>query len=297
MSYFAKRVSQFWICTSLFVLLLVGSAFAADLTTNVGAVTASSLRLRTKPSTNSTILTNLNRYTPVEICETLDGWYRIQYAGQRGYVSADYIILDRDGSFDTYGYTNTDGVNVREGASKESTSLAVLDKETSFSVTGFTDGWYSVRCKYGTVGYIRSDLVELSNYERGGASSSRMVTLARQYLGTPYGYGGASPSRFDCSGFTMYLYKQFGYQLPHSATRQWQSSVGKKVWDKSLLRPGDIVFFRDPSRAGGSACSHCGIYIGDGKFIHAATRREGVIISSLSESYYASHYVGGKQIL
>ena len=109
-------------------------------------------------------------------------------------------------------------------------------------------------------------------------------------------YGGASSKGFDCSGFTMYIYDQYGYNLPHSATSQWNSSTGTTV-ARADLQPGDLVFFCDPARSNGKACSHVGIYIGDGDFIHASSSRSGgVRINSLSESYYDGYYVGAKRI-
>ena len=120
------------------------------------------------------------------------------------------------------------------------------------------------------------------------------MNTANQYLGTRYSYGGASPSGFDCSGFTMYVYSQHGYSLPHSATSQWQSGLGSRVYSIGELQPGDLVFFNDPSRNAGKACSHAGIYVGGGQFIHSSSSRSnGVIISDLTSGYYNTYFVGG----
>ena len=88
----------------------------------------------------------------------------------------------------------------------------------------------------------------------------------------------------------------FGYSLPHSATSQWNSS-GTYV-DRSDLQPGDLVLFCDPSRSGGKACSHVGIYIGDNNFVHASSGSSGKYVrtSSLNESYYSGYYVGAKRV-
>ena len=85
-----------------------------------------------------------------------------------------------------------------------------------------------------------------------------------------------------------------GYSLPHTATGQWQSGIGTRVYSISALQPGDLVFFNDPSRNAGKACSHAGIYVGDGQFIHSSSSRSGgVIISSLTSGYYNTYFVGG----
>ena len=184
-------------------------------------------------------------------------------------------------------------MNVRSSASTDGEVLASVNSGTIVTVTGLVDGWYSVTCQYGTEGYIRSDFVDLTASSISSSNSS-IISFAKQYLGTRYSYGGASPSGFDCSGFTMYVYKQFGYSLPHTATGQWQSGIGTKVYSIGALQAGDLVFFNDPSRNAGKACSHAGIYIGGGQFIHSSSSKSnGVIISDLTSGYYNTYFVGG----
>ena len=123
------------------------------------------------------------------------------------------------------------------------------------------------------------------------------METALSHLGTRYVYGGASAGGFDCSGFTMYIYKQFGYSLPHSATSQWLSGLGTKIYSISELQPGDLVFFNDPSRNKGKACSHAGIYIGNGQHVHASSSRNGAVITSdLTSGYYNTYFVGGLRL-
>ena len=110
------------------------------------------------------------------------------------------------------------------------------------------------------------------------------VAIAEQYLGVPYVWGGASPSGFDCSGLTMYVYAQLGVSLPHNAAAQY--GMGTPV-PRDALEPGDLVFF--------DGLGHVGIYVGGGSFIHAPHTGTVVQISSLS-GWYSSEYVGARRI-
>ena len=286
------------LCAALTVLLAAtAQASAADqIAVGVGCTTGSSLRLRAEASTDSAIVTQLDKSVAVAILGKQDGWYYVSYDGNNGYLSADYVIEDQDGVFTADGRVNGDGVNVRAEASADAESLATVNTGSAVTVNGFADGWYAVTCQYGTTGYIRSDFVDLTSASAAG-SASGVVSIAKQYLGTRYSYGGASPSGFDCSGFTMYCFQQMGVSLPHSATSQWQSGAGQKITSTSGLQSGDLVFFCDPSRSKGKACSHAGIYIGGGQFIHSSSSKSGgVIISDLTSGYYNTYFVGGMRI-
>ena len=295
MTHFAGRAGKVLFLSVLTAMLLAATALAADIATGAGCTTGSSLRLRAEPSTSVSVVTTLDKSVAVAILDdSVDGWYKIAYNGSTGYVSADYLNVDQDNVFTTYGRVNSDGVNVRSDASTDSSVLATIEEDAIVTVNGLVDGWYDVTCEYGTEGYIRSDFLDLTE---SSSSNSDIAATAKQYLGTGYVYGGASPRGFDCSGFTMYVYSQHGYSLPHSATSQWQSGLGTRVYSISELQPGDLVFFNDPSRNAGKACSHAGIYTGDGQFIHSSSSRSGgVIVSSLTSGYYNTYFVGGIQV-
>jgi len=111
-----------------------------------------------------------------------------------------------------------------------------------------------------------------------------VVGIAMQYLGTPYVWGGASPSGFDCSGFVMYVFSKIGVSLPHSSYAQY--GYGSPV-SRGDLQAGDLVFF--------DGLGHVGIYIGGGSFIHSPHTGDVVKISSIS-GWYSSTFVGGRRL-
>lgn len=116
----------------------------------------------------------------------------------------------------------------------------------------------------------------------------KAVALAKQYLGTPYLYGGANPKTgFDCSGLLQYVWSRNGVQIPHNAAAQYE--VAKKI-PESKLQPGDAVFF---SNTDGPGVTHVGMFIGNGQFIQAPHTGDHVKISNLSDPYYQAHFTAG----
>ena len=119
-------------------------------------------------------------------------------------------------------------------------------------------------------------------------ADSQMDKAIAPTIGIEYRAAGVSTSGFDCSGFTMYIFDKLGIDLPHQSGSQF--SMGTAV-SRDDLREGDLVFFNTSGRG----VSHVGIYVGNGKFAHSASK--GVAISSLSESYYVNRYIGAKRIM
>lgn len=130
-----------------------------------------------------------------------------------------------------------------------------------------------------------------SGYYLAQGDNNAIVDIAKSLIGTRYVYGGTTPRGFDCSGFTQYVYRMAGVNLPRTASEQ--SQVGVAV-DKSQLKPGDLVFFQTVT----NGISHVGIYIGNGNFIHASSGSSyKVKVTSLSSSYYVNRYRGAVRIL
>ncbi len=124
------------------------------------------------------------------------------------------------------------------------------------------------------------------------ATNDPVLDLAQEHLGVRYRYGGMSPSGFDCSGFVCYVYEQgVGKKLPRTARAQ---STYAKIVDKNALAPGDLLFF-DTSRRG--HINHSGIYLGEGKFIHASSGKVySVTISTLDKGFYKRAFRWGGRV-
>ncbi|CAM5191288.1 NlpC/P60 family protein OS=Ureibacillus acetophenoni OX=614649 GN=SAMN05877842_101156 PE=3 SV=1 [Ureibacillus acetophenoni] len=140
-------------------------------------------------------------------------------------------------------------------------------------------------------------LIFLLNFETEASAeefdftSEEFRETAKQYLNTPYRWGGTTTRGFDCSGYVMKVFTDLGINLPRTSSMQYQ--VGEAV-AKDELQPGDLVFFNTTGK--GKSVSHVGIYYGDGKFIHSQSYK-GVSITDLNDpKYWGARYVGAKRI-
>lgn len=128
------------------------------------------------------------------------------------------------------------------------------------------------------------------------ALANDIINYASSFRGTPYKWGATGPKSFDCSGFTGYVYKNFGIQLNRTSRHQYLQ--GQKV-SRNELQPGDLVFFA--GRNGGNTVRHVGMVSevkdnGKVQFIHSSTKK-GVTHSFLDENYYNKRYLGARRIL
>lgn len=257
-----------------------------------GTVSGSNVRFRMGPSTDFASLGTLNKGTSVKVSGKSGNWYEVCVNGKYGYMSADYVKIGESVSapteqLDNVGIVTGNGVRMRSGPGTSYSTIGYYNKGIQVKVTGKSGDWYAVSYN-GLSGYMSADYVRLST---SNAVADQIVATAKQYLGTPYVYGGSSPRGFDCSGFIYYLYGQYGYPLMRGATSQYNHN-GVSV-EKSDLRPGDLVFFSDSV----DPIGHVGMYIGNNQFIHASSGQGCVCITSLNASYYLNHYTGAKRII
>ena len=237
---------------------------------------------------------------------------------------------DSETSFEAKTMYTEDYVNIRKEPSTTADIIMTVEENTALKVIGEEGDWYKVDTSEGEAYVIKSALssertqttsrgsldrkansdktTENSSDSNKVASNtsklgSEIVSYAKKFLGVPYVYGGASSSGFDCSGFTMYVFDHFGISMGHGA--QMQSKLGKAVEANknsktSLLENlevGDLVFFLDYETM--DEIGHCGIYIGDGNFIHASSG-SGYCVkinSLLPGEYYNTRYCSARRVI
>ena len=129
--------------------------------------------------------------------------------------------------------------------------------------------------------YSKSSL----GYLFAGSTRYSIIRTAEKYVGVRYKFGGDTPRGFDCSGYTKYIYKVNGIDLPHSAGQQY--SCGRRVGIKNA-KPGDLVFFRIYGRK----ISHVGVYAGNYRFLHAPRRGKRVSYEDIRTDYWRKRYAG-----
>lgn len=336
---FSTRVMALAVTLMILISTLSITALAeGNLVSGIGFVKATNLNLRQQPSTDSPILATACSGECVVILGQENGWYRVNYNLQEGYMSADYLTVSAVENAELgYGIVTGSGVNLRSGPSTSHSKVGTASYSDKCYIIGLNQGWYKVL--YGSKAcYIRSDYLSLSEipYENrassnapkyfrqgkaiaplpgtstasqaGSTSSSaaasqtgslssasatgaQILAKAAQYLGTPYVYGGASPSGFDCSGFVYYVYGTFGLSVGRTPEAQYGAGT---VVDKASLQPGDIVLFANTYASG---ISHSGIYAGNGQFIHSPNSRSTVSYSDLTSGYWSEHFYCGIRVV
>lgn len=189
-----------------------------------------------------------------------------------------------------------EGLNFRTGPGKEYGIVRALTRGTPMFILDCGVDWVPVRLFDGREGWVSGHHIvirpemALSSRNADGATAARLIAFARQYVGTPYVFGGSTPAGFDCSGFTQYVFRHFNFALGRTA--QAQFSNGRAV-DRANLQPGDLVFF---GRSSGNIV-HVAIYMGNNEIIHARRRGVPLSISSFSQQISSQGFVGARRLL
>lgn len=267
-----------------------------------GMVNADNLNVRQGPNTTSNIIQTLTKDLEVTIIEENSHWYCILLDHEtKGWVHSDFIKI-----IPNYPSARITGnnVNVRSNPAVSEDIVTTLSLDTDVRIKDFKDDWYHVILSNHQEGWIHQDYIkvlvnespQITQISRSANRSSlgiKGVSIAKASLGAPYVYGASGPKSFDCSGFTSYVYKKIGINLPR--TSHDQGKAGEPV-AKGNLRMGDLVFF-DTVGKKDNAITHVGIYIGDGEFIHASSGKNAkkVVISNLNTGYYKDKYVTARR--
>lgn len=219
--------------------------------TYYATVLADRLNVREEQSTDSRRIGYIDNGENVKVVEDCGDWLKVQYTdSKQGYVSAEYVSVHEE-----FVYAKSIEEERREEAERQALAARAQEAEQS------------------TPEVIGNITFPTNQYTSNEELRTAIVDYAMQYLGNKYVHGGRSlAGGTDCSGFTSYIYKDFGYSLSRTPGGQYSTNGRSVSYDE--IQPGDIICY------GKSKCTHVGLYIGDGQIIHSANSRKGVIISA-----------------
>lgn len=219
--------------------------------TYYATVLADRLNVREEQSADSRRIGYIDNGENVKVVEDCGDWLKVQYMdSKQGYVSAEYVSVHEE-----FVYAKSIEEERREEAERQALAARAQEAEQS------------------TPEVIGDITFPTNQYTSNEELRTAIVDYAMQYLGNKYVHGGRSlASGTDCSGFTCYIYKDFGYSLSRTPGGQYSTNGRSVSYDE--IQPGDIICY------GKSKCTHVGLYIGDGQIIHSANSRKGVIISA-----------------
>ena len=222
-----------------------------DYVTRYATVIADRLNVRQEPGIESGRIGYISHGEKVKILEPQEDWLLVQYTeGQTGYVAAEYVTVSEE-----FIYAKSLEEERAEQAAQRELEERMAAREQAAPENTVVTPLTPPAALYTSNEELRRSIVD----------------YAMLYLGYPYVHGGRSlAGGTDCSGFTCYIYADFGYSISRTPSGQY-SSDGRSI-DYSEIQPGDIICY------GKSKCTHVGMYIGDGQIIHAANSRKGVVI-------------------
>lgn len=230
-------------------------SLAREVGTRIGTVNTTTLKVREEPGMDAVVLGLVPIGDELIITEELGDWVKVDIEEGFGYVSTDYVDLSTE-FVKAESKAEEEARLAREEAERKAAQEAARKAAARNSSSSSSSGSSNVQPPVFATG---------SGSEMGAA----VANFACQFVGNPYVYGGTSLTNgADCSGFVMSVYNNFGVSLPHSSAAD--RSVGASVDGLANAQPGDIVCYS----------GHVGIYVGDGKIVHASTSRTGIIISN-----------------
>ena len=242
-----------------------------------GTVNGSRVNFRTQPNTNGGVIALLSQGTLVDINGLSDGWYGVTYNGASGYMSAEYVTFSAE-----------------KPTPLASAPSGPVDPAIA-ALAAYGSGYGGKATTTATDRLVAQAALDASTPSE---TQRRIVETAMSYLGCPYVYGASNGKNFDCGGFTSWVYRECGLPINRTAVDQFKGS-GTLVASKDDLRPGDLVLFKDPN-VSSKIVTHVGMYVGQGKFIHAGSGNTGagkcVKINDLATGYYSRVYHAAKHV-
>ena len=262
--------------------------------------------LREAPGENTGKLDRLNKGDVVTAKGIAGDWLLVNSKGTEGYIPAssvdgDYIDCLSEVDYATavtenYGFvTAVTGLNFRTEPTLDGDIISVLPYMTKAEIIDSDDKWVHILTDDGSEGYVSAEYFDVKtdeDTEEALTKGGQLINYAKQFLGTPYVWGGTNLNTgVDCSGFVYAVYKNFGITLNRSSASM--TSNGVEV-SKANLQAGDLVFF---NTGGNSSISHVGIYCGDGTYVHSTDGKgNGVTVTNLNSGYSANTYVTARRI-
>ncbi len=269
----------------LIAIMLVQNVNIGDSTEQMSQVEAASKTgtikypayMRKSASDKSKIYYILLRGKKVTVVKTVGNWYRVKYKNTYGYIRKLYVSVKststKSSSSSKTGTVKAYYLNMRKSASTKATIIKVLKKGAKVTILSTGTNWYKI--KYGgKTGYVRKGYISTSTTSTSSkvvSSSSKVtgssvVTYAKKFVGNRYVWGGTSLANgADCSGFTMSVYKHFGYTIPRTSAAQ--RTAGRAVSSIAAAKPGDLICYS----------GHVAIYAGNNKIVHAANSKRGIV--------------------
>jgi cell wall-associated NlpC family hydrolase/LysM repeat protein len=253
---------------------VASSASSKRLRSRYAVVARDEATIRRSPSTRGEAITTVPSGTRVVVLDRDGDWYRLRFPkGTEGWVRGDLL---------------------QAASAPREVIVASRKARSAKRSSGYVAKRAPRRAPKSRASAPREEFVQESTYAMtvaAGDTKDKILSKAQSMRGVRYRWGASSRSATDCSGFTSQVFRSNGYRIPRTSAEQ--SRAGSAV-SRGSLQKGDLVFFKTRR---GTRVSHVGIYMGNGKFIHASSGGGKVQINSLSDSYYNKRYVTARRVV
>ncbi|MGL4791012.1 MAG: SH3 domain-containing protein, partial [Anaerotignaceae bacterium] len=280
----------------------------------IGHISNNDVNVRSNASTAASVVAKVNSGDTVVVTAQDSSWYQIRRSnGETAYINKAYVNGDFISSVENFSggeaiavdvyaiVTASSGLRLRETPSADGSVIKTLAYEEVVDVVEVGTEWIKVKTDAGQEGYVSSQYVAVRTGEKPSRSISsskgaQIVEYGKQFLGTPYSWGGTDLNRgVDCSGFVYAVMSNFGIKLNRSSASMASNGV---YVERENLQAGDLVFFDTTNATNQGYISHVGIYMGNNMIIHSSSGKQwGITTNSLSETYYNTKYVTARRVI